>query len=283
MLCLYLVNEHPFFMRMAANSIFMLRQHNKTIPVRLYYIEDARKETAPGAFPTVYSTDSFFDLCRTHDVEVVRRPVRTLPGDEGFFFAQRCQWEEVPEQDVLCIDGDTFISGDVAELFKKYNSDLNACPNNWVYAAGFKDELPFTPFNNGVVLWRNGWLQRWSRELPHLCRGLRERTLHPALSTFLYNFHEGCAHREEFSTSLLVERHGLSHSYFDPKDVLLLGTDMDFLKIPDSIIAHTYSQNWRRALALLKKYDRRLYIKGLEVTRPGVQGDPGRENPERGG
>jgi hypothetical protein len=257
MVCLYLVNEHPFYMRMTANSIFMLRQHNKTIPIRLYYVEDGAKETAAGAFPTVYSSDNLFELCRGFNVEVVRRPLRVFSGEEGYFYIQKCQWGDVPEQEALCIDSDTFIFDDVAKLFDKYKNDMSASANQWVYSYGFTNELPFTPFNSGVVLWRNGWLQKWCAALPELSRGIREGTINPALTKWLYKFHPECGPREEFTIALLLGQDPFTTSYLDSKDVLIPGNDIDLLKMKDSIIAHTYSQHWRKALSLLKRNDRR--------------------------
>lgn len=253
--CVYVVNQHAFYLRMVANSLRMLRQYNQTIPVRVFLIEDGGKDTVPrsGMGPVVYTDTEFEDLCGQLNVEVRRRPPIAAPGEEGFFMINRHYMYEIPEREFFHIDSDTFFFDDVEKLFEKYNDcDLAACDNEWVWTRGWTEGImPFNPFNSGLLLWRNGHGQRWAGDLVKLCKELREANT--PLGQFLESQHPQRWHREEFSVSLFVERYNLKHRYFDTEDCYLIKNPEDMQLIGKQVIFHCYTDQWREVFGKVNK------------------------------
>ncbi len=245
----YLTNESPFYMRMAATSLEMLRHHNRTVKVRLYLVTDGQSETIsrPNMSATNFTVAALKANCEKLDIEV--RPILpgVYPGDEGYFYVQRNLLKDVPEESVMYLDGDTFIFGDVEALFDRYTADLSACENEWAYGEGYQEDwLSLKPFNSGVMIWNNGWFQKWAAELPALCDGIKNGN--GKIGKWLWKRDGKCLGREEFSVSVFAAREKLSYRYLDPKDCWLNKHEGDYMRAGQSVIFHSYTNHWKKVL-----------------------------------
>ena len=253
----YLTNESPFYMRMAATSLEMLRRHNRTLKVRLYLVEDGQSETVSrqNMSPVSFTTGELKSLCDNLGIEVASRQKGHYPGDEGYFYVQRNLLKDVPEDSVLYMDGDTFTFGDLEKLFDKYTCDLSACENEWAYGQGYQEEwLPLKPFNSGVMLWNNGWFQKWASELPKLCNEIKTEG---PIGEWLWKRDGKCLGREEFSVSVFAARENLSYRYLDKEDCWLNKHLEDYLRAGQSVIFHSYTDQWKKVVSHLSGRDRK--------------------------
>ena len=154
----YLINMHPFYLKMALTSVGMLRSHNKKVPVRVYLIRDnahqtIERENVSRHHPPLHNmTDQFIIACQNLDVEVCERLPLSYPGEETFFHINRKYLSEVPEPNVLYIDADTFIFGDIESIFDHYpheHIDFAACKAIWALSRGWQPDFlpkPVGPF-----------------------------------------------------------------------------------------------------------------------------------------
>jgi hypothetical protein len=243
----YVVNEHPFYQRMAAVSMSMLRRHNTGDRVRLFLVEDGQSQTVmrQNMAATRFSTGELLNLCDALGVEVERR----RPVDPAYYFANKSVLGDCPEDTVFYLDADTFIFDDPAKLIDRYaDVDLAASENRWVWTHGFsKDFLPITPFNTGVMIWNNRQCQRWAASLVDLCEEIKADDA--PLGTWLWARDGLCLAREEFSVSVHALRHGLEYRYLDPADCWLNGVDEDYKRAGQSTIFHSYTDRWRSVYA----------------------------------
>ena len=243
MICLYLVNEEPSYIGMLSLSLKQLRQYNPNVSVVVYYVQDGRRDTrqigtqkirqATQHLPGDYH--SFVELCKELDVEIrVRKP----PQKESYFSLHRILLQEVEDQTVLLLDGDTFFYGNIEQFPEIYSGfDFVATPNNW----GMVNPVPgldpnFKSFNSGVVLCQNGTLKRWADTIGDYCDRLKNRE-HP-LSEWLWSVSENCAGREELAASLFILDHGLKYTYFEDQHVQM------GQHIGETLILHTLTPNW---------------------------------------
>lgn len=225
---LYILNEEPTYLALASNSLQMLRKYNPTVPVRILFVEDGRRDSrkgvdailapVPEALLPIRTQEAFFSLCDKLNIEVWRRPVPDLRGEEGYPSAQRCLIQECPEPTILLLDADTFIWGDVEPLFDAYPGlDFVASPNNYGDIGPLRiGEVDVRPFNSGVVLWQNGWAKAWSSQVIDYCLKLKHRQ-HP-MSEWLWSVSTAdCGGREEFACTLFVVENNLRYAYFQPE------------------------------------------------------------------
>ena len=265
MICVYLVNEEPSYIGILSHSLKMLRQHNRNVPIVVYYVQDGHRDTR--YIPWVremrqvtkrnnlpFDQESLSKLCQELKVEVrVRKP----PQQEVYFSLHRLLLQEMEEETVLLLDGDTFVYGNI-EQFVYPGLDFVATVNSW----GQNNSIPgkdvnFKMFNSGVVLWQNGWMKKWAGELEEYCRRLKERN-HP-LSEWLWSVSPECIGREEFATTLFVLDHGLKYAYFDDAHV------QTGIHNGSTLILHTLTPNW------LKYYNEYFNQKRTPLYRPRLK------------
>ena len=255
MICIYIVNEHPFYMRMCANSISMLRQHNMQVPIRLYLIEDNCEETwqRKGMIPVEFDKTDFLKVCVLENVEVIKKP--PLEHEKGFFHQNRSYFQEIPEEDVFFIDSDTFIFGDVEKLAERYTADLSASESRWMTQQGWDSEKyvqkALRPFNSGVVVWRRGWCQKWAKWLPDALESLK--TADHKANEYLRQSTRNLGGREEVSLTVFAAENDLEVSYFDQKDVHLIETQKDIDEVGKSAIFHSYTDQWGEVFNNMEK------------------------------
>ena len=264
--CVYLTNEHPGYMKMAINSMRMLRKHNADLPVRCVFIRDHCSQTMPrdNISESTLSGNSelFLEMCRNSNVEVWERPPLMFRGEEKFFHINRMYLNDMQEESLLYIDADTFIFGDVTTIFDDYSDvEFAACPANWAMGRKWKKEyLPSghltIPFSSGVMLWNKGAVRDWSSKLNYYCRSLREGK--HAISNWLYQQHDDCLLREEFSVSLHVAYEGIKYRYLKREDCQLILYPSDKNDVGNSKIFHCYSPNWRAIYQKLRWNNHRI-------------------------
>lgn len=241
--CVYLVNDHPMYMEMVGNSIHMLRCHNPTIPVRVIFLPGSPSST----------TSWFLNLCDEKSVTVDRKEPMKVEGEEAYFPINKMLLADSPEDRILFIDSDTFIFRDVAQLFDTYQGfQAVGCWNKWVYNRGWKDKLlGVKPMNSGVMLWNTKVLKQACLKLPEYCRELRAGKT--ALSKWLIELNQDCWQREELAYSMFIERHAITHRYFDRKDCINILYETDFDAMKETAIFHCYTQQWRATHQRLKR------------------------------
>lgn len=229
---------------MVCNSIFMLRQYNKTIPVKIYFINDDNKTTHPIVKDVEYGTFSkkaMLEIAEKLNVQIKE----VLPFDntglraelKNYFFCNRSHFT-TEEDSVLHIDGDTFIYGDVEELFDKYKDFDAVVPESKFYIqAEFSCKKNFnrdaSPFNAAVILFNNQLCRKWANEIiPYMSKTLD--------SEWFGNKHP----IEEIATNWWVCDNAKNIGYFKDSECypILLMSD---LFIPQkSTIVHTYVKQW---------------------------------------
>jgi len=221
----------------------MLRQHNPSVPVVVYYVQDGKRDSrriplteitrALNKLPNDYL--SFSNLCEELNVEV---RVRKSKQEEAYYSLHRLLLQEIEEETVLLLDGDTFIFGNIEGFPQMYAGyDFVATPNSW----GMVHPVPgldpnFRSFNSGVVLCQNGVFKRWMDSIGDYCQRLYDGC-HPQ-SEWLWSVSAECAGREELAASLFVLDNGLKYRYFENEHVQMGSYDSN------ARILHTLSPNW---------------------------------------
>ena len=247
--CTYIVNEEPAYLAITTQSLRTFRQFNPYLKVKLFFVQDQRKDSRGNAQiveKALYSTNlpldakSFLHSCEELGVEVLTRELPPDFPEKGYWSAQRWLFQEIEEPTVLLLDADTFIFGDLTEIFTEYKDyDFVATPNTFgnTHSLKINDKI-VNPFNSGVVLWNNGWMRLWAKRLVELCVELRDRK-HP-LSEWLWSVSPECTGREELAATLFVLENNLKYRYFDTKHC-----HTEELKYT-SLIFHTLSPNWTK-------------------------------------
>lgn len=202
---------------MATHSITMLRKHNQNIKVVCLCIED-------------------LELPEHLNIEKIR--VKNL-GD--FFFTNKEHLSDLNYEEVLYIDSDTFIFGDIEKVFE-YDADFVGCENNWCYSQGFN---LFRPANGGVLLFKNKAHNKIYANFTNrlFSMGLND----PDLDYWIRKTKNEWT-REEFLASQLALDLGLKTDFFKPEHCRLLQWTEDFLRMKESIIFHTFTPQWELGL-----------------------------------
>jgi hypothetical protein len=241
----YVVNADSPYLEMTKTSIHLLRQHNATIPITVFLVENrARRQPA-----------DFHDFCLEWNVRV-----RTHPDLEtGYFQDNKIRLAEADGDSILLLDADTFVFADVAELFDTYAEfDVVACANDWAWNCGYQaDYIPGspTPLNSGAVLCSSRFLKAWTARMPELHEGLKMRTSYTRLSAWLYEVSATAYNREEFALTICSAQLGIRSARFDERDCKLLkykrlDSDLANFRLCTKIF-HSYSQHWRRCVRYL--------------------------------
>jgi hypothetical protein len=270
----YITNEHPFYLRMALTSMGMLRNHNKDIPVRIFLVRDQSSQTierenvSKHTSINVESTDQFIETCKSIDVEVLDRPPLIYPGEESFFHINRKYFAELKEDHILYLDADTFIFGDVEDIFDHHEFvDFAACEAMWARRRGWNPgflPVPVGPFSSGVMLWNNGTIRDWCDLLPRYMADFRKNE--STLANWLRTLHSDCLLREEFSVTRHVCMAGLVHSFIEKEDCHLIESEQDIDDLGKSLIFHSYTPNWKKCYA--KLYPKKVGKMKLVLARP---------------
>jgi hypothetical protein len=238
----YVVNADSLYMEMAKTSIHLVRQHNPTIPVVVFLVDDPRYRRPAD----------LIDFCDRFDVRVEHCP----DVSRGYFQDNKVHLGACEGDRLLLLDADTFVFADVAELFDDYvGFDLVGCTNDWVWHLGYRaDFIPGapTPLNSGILLCSSHFLRAWTQQMPELHEALRTGTRFPALTRWLYAVSANAYNREEFGLTICSAEGGFRSAHFTEDDCKLLKyrrLDSDFAHFRSCTkIFHSYSQHWRRCI-----------------------------------
>jgi len=159
-------------------------------------------------------------------IEVVQRE----PINE-YFFSNKHYIFECNEKSVLFLDVDTFVFGDVENIFKKYaDVDFAACENRWHGKLVPK-------FNGGIQLYNNLWHKNLLK-MPVMCEFVKNEIAQHNL--------------EEYAISLMVEQLESKYKIFERSDCHTILWQQDIQKCRESIVFHSYNQQWGQVDAFLK-------------------------------
>lgn len=229
-------------MFMAANSISMLRQHNKTIAIKVIFVEGDCISHPEWGFSL--SKEDFLRHCDEHNAQIEYYPRH--PNE--FFLLNKTYITKIQSPNLLFLDVDTFVFDDVQKIFDAYKHDVVACKNHWV--SNWQDLFPIMPMNSGVLLFNNSWhfdkYDKWAE----LCSFYKSEPWGQ-----INNGH--C--REEFALTKLASES--DHCYFDKSHVHNPLYEQDLVGGRNSIIFHSYTQNWKamyRGFRSKKTFSRRL-------------------------
>ena len=243
--CVYITNEHPFYMAMVCNSINMLRKYNKEIPIKLFFIEDKGKNTSTTSANKHLkkfgiSKNQFDTLCDAHCVDVQYRK----EIDPECAHLNRYYISECTEPDVLYIDCDTFIFGDVQKLFSQYEEEDMTTLIHGSIANWNEDWLPLDPVNTAVVLGKNHSYQKICKHIPEYSEKLKKKQIYPEIASWMFEWCEKGNDREELATSILIHELKMTNNYFNKEDARNIKANSDIVLAHKSIIFHSYSQQW---------------------------------------
>jgi len=270
MQAVYVLNEEPFYLTMASYSLRTLRQHNPTLPVTIYFVEDncrdsrgiTNKDTLDRHIRLVEKQE-FFELCKSLNIELKIYHDLDLKEEKGYFSAQRIVFAECPHERVILIDSDTFIFGDITCLFDIYKDvDFAATTNTFGdhYPTNWKNKS-IRSFNSGVVLFNNHLLRKYGEEVYDYCLSLKKK-IHP-MGEWIHQVSQNATGREELAFTLFALDHELDYVYFDSAHV-----EKEFYRGPTKIF-HTLSHNWLNFFH--KEYPKIDVPKTMELPTPVQQ------------
>ena len=274
--CVYFSNPHPFYMFLVMNSIKMLRNHNQSIPIYLYFID-----TPPDIFNSegLNSADGydfnkydkgeefFTNFCNLFNVKVVCKPWKK--DNLEYFPINKIYLCECEAESVVFLDADTFIFKDIEELFDaNQKNDFIACnnpmPQDWRSDfLGTDLGTDLGTFNSGVMLFNNSVHKRigplWINQCEETWHGDTE------LSNWIKNGNKW--RTEEVSLSKVILDNDIDFSYF-PSSQVFLPKVKDDLKLYSTIVYHSFTQNWMKVYNLCQgisprkiKFKNRLFKK----------------------
>jgi|SaaInlV_165m_DNA_1040744.scaffolds.fasta_scaffold03217_8 hypothetical protein len=226
--CVYYLNESKQHVKMALNSLKMLRFHNKNIPVRVFILSNE-------FIPKYKFTKNLLEFCSSNDIETVKKPIKY-----DYFCSNKYLIKDCPEERILFIDSDTFIFGDVENIFKKYeNCDFAGCKNKWVEGRNWRFLNGNIPFNGGVQLYNNNSHKKILKKLPTTCNNLGED---------LEKWIEGRMdwNREEMAISKIVIEDKYSFKYFEKEDCMIPLVEDDLENFKKTTIFHSFTHLWER-------------------------------------
>jgi len=255
---LYLLNESPFYMQMAWFSIYTLRKFNKDIKVEILYVCDNQKDNrySPVNFDfglDIFSKDTFVESLKKFDVEFNFVHDLDLKEEKGYHPIHRIAFQNVEDDQILLLDADTFIFGDLTPFFNALNyHDLVADINEWGrWGNNFPyNGLDVTPFNSGVVLFNKGLLRDYGRQVYDLSMSVKGID-HP-VGRWMADYEKfegsnGKGGREEIAFTLFVLDNKINFRHSTFREI------QTTRRFTDCLIHHTQTPNYIR---FWKKYFR---------------------------
>lgn len=183
---LYILNESPFYLQLAWFSISTLRLHNKKIPIEILMVLDNQADNryigkfAHFDFGTQkFDVQSFVEAVKVFDVQFNFIKNLDMKEEKGYISAQRMAFTEVPDDQILLLDADTFVMGDVEPLFEELrHHDIIADLTIWGQHGG---KIPYlnkqiNSINSGVVLFNYGLLNEYGRQVYDLSLRIKGET-----------------------------------------------------------------------------------------------------------
>ena len=228
-------------------SVTSLRRHNDEIPIDIFFVRDGNRDNRDvggitmslGGIPRMQSSD-LPEFCKAIGANLIDVGVPDLGDENGYASAQRVCLRDSSSEKTLLMDADTFVFGDVANLFKhldgcQFVADRNSFGEHHTLEYAGK---VIRPFNSGVVLWDEGLLREYGTVVGGLSLGLKNGT-HP-LSGWLHQRSSTSPPqgREELACSIFVLEKNLGFRYF-PKNAVQTENYLG-----GCVVYHTLTQNW---------------------------------------
>lgn len=229
----YILNNKNNYLKMATNSISMLRKYNKNIKIICL-------TTEPIPFP------------KHLNVEII-----LINGiDENYFPSNKVYISHIEYSSVLYIDVDTFIFDDVEKVFDNYDFDFCGCENKWAYKLNFKE---FKPINSGILLFKNYSHKRIYEDFNFKLKNINK--LYPKLNSWIKETNNSWV-KEEFLMSAVIHEEKIPFSFFDKNHVKLIEESKDIENPDSTIIFHSFANNWeivrkkinKKNIKIFKKY-----------------------------
>lgn len=248
---LYIVNDSCFYRKLCWFSVCSLRYYNKSIEIEILYICDN------GINNRHIANFNDFDLGIPHfdremfleamsEFNVTFRFVYNcdLGEETGYPNAQRKEFSKIIGKDILLLDSDTFVLDDIEPLFDYLNDyEIVADKTEWGLHGGklHINEIMITPFNSGVVLFKDNLLQKYGSKIFQMCLDIKHEKNNLGKWYGDYersNNVSGYLGREEISFTQWIVEENLKYNYFEPYEV-------QTVKLRCSTkIYHTMTQNW---------------------------------------
>lgn len=213
---------------MATKSLSMLRRHNRNIPVKLFLLSNE-------FIPKYKFTKDFIEFCKANNIEIVVKSI-----DYDYFFSNKHHIKDCPEDQILFIDSDTFIFGDVEKIFTKYEEfEFVGCKNKWVEGREWRFLNGNLPFNGGIQLYNKSSHKQILKELPSQCENLGDLEEWVKKGGMDWN-------REEMAISKIVIENKYSFEYFEKEDCVIPLFEADLEEPSKTIIFHSFTNLWER-------------------------------------
>lgn len=250
---LYILNESPFYLKMANYSILTLRKYNPEIKVEILLILDKQRDNRYiGELENfkfnydVVCVNSFIQKCKQYNIKYNLIEDLDMKEEKGFHSLQRIAFTRVEEEDTLLLDADTFVFDDVKPFFNalRYH-DMVVDLTEW---GRYNEYLQFEnmqmkSLNSGVVLTKAGLLQDYGKQVYDLSMKLKGEE-HP-YGKWLGNIEKtegtfGKLGREEVAFAFFVYNNNIKFRLSTSREIQTKN------RFCDTLIHHTQTQNYIR-------------------------------------
>lgn len=229
----FILNNKNNYLKMAINSISMLRKYNSDIKVLCL-------TTEPIPFP------------KNLNVEIIL--INNI--DENYFLSNKVYISNIESPTVLYIDADTFIFDDVEKLFDSYKDyDICGCENKWAYKSNFND---FKPINGGVLLFNNYSHKIIYEDFNFKLKNINK--LYPKINKWIKEINNDWV-KEEFLTSAVIHEEKIPFAFFNNNHVKLIEDPKDIENPHQEIIFHSFTNNWALARRSINKINVKIFKK----------------------
>jgi len=224
---------------MLLNSISMLREYNKTIKVFVLLVG--------------LELDAFLlEFSAKNNVEFIK-----IESDYSYFQNNKKFFSKVDCSEYLVLDSDTFIFGDVDQIFSAYsNFDIAAVENDWVYRRNYPECEVKRVFNSGVFYCKKDFLNYFCNNIENEISDF-ENMKYPKLCEWLLTVDKNMYNKEEFAFSSFAEK--FNCCFFDKKHCRHPKSTMDLKSFHETIVFHSFSANWKKFLSEVNRKKVKLF------------------------
>lgn len=253
--CVYVVTQSPLYMNMAYVSISLLKRHNQTIPVKVFFIEDGgilkttNNQLDYSKSSAQVDAEKLSDLSRQFvnrltalGVEIIFK--KPHPCAPNFVHANRMYIEELEEPNVFFIDSDTFILRDIQPIFDKYeDNELTTLTAPWIKRVNNYEQISskyfgsLDPFAGCLLFFRNHKSKVWARSV---IPKINEIVTNSELLEWM-NKENLFLIREEVALLEIIHSNNLKTGYFEVSDCC----QVDDPQVNSSRVVHTFSPFWQ--------------------------------------
>lgn len=233
---------------MASFPIQMIRNYTN-IPIAVILLNDNMlcSDYIPNKIiNNKINKEKFKLICDKFDVELIEKK----PINENMFYNKE-YLKELNYKNILYLDADTFIFGNIELIFEKYKEEeFYGSAARWMEVYDWDKKLLNKPnFRLGVQLWNNS-IQKWD---------LNKIT--DELKIWLKNNTTNKYTGVDFTIPLSIESYGI----FEDLDVFTVNSSFDKNMFKKSLIFHSCFSSWKYFYDILNKRYTKFY-KAIEET-----------------